>query len=168
MFKRYRMKKIWFVSIVLILSSTVTFSQFKSQSGQPSVSQSLVRPTGSINSFLGLLNPDNFMMKHNFSLSYMSYDGAGLSVASYTNSMFYKISDPLNVRFDVTLQGSPFGQSNYQNALSGVYLSRAQLNYRPWENFLIKFEYNHLPMNYYGLSNPWYNPSPYPFYREGE
>jgi hypothetical protein len=162
------MKKICLVLMVLFLLSAVAPAQFKSQAEQPSVSQSLVRPTTSINSFLGLLNPNNFMMRHNFSLSYMSSGSTGLSIASYTNSMFYKISDPLNVRFDVTLQGSPFGSSAYQNSLSGVFLSRAELNYKPWENFLIKFEYNHLPMNYYGLNNPWYNPYSSPFYREGE
>ncbi len=162
------MKKICLVLMVLFLLSVVAPAQFKSQAEQPSVSQSLVRPTTGINSFLGLLNPNNFMMRHNFSLSYMSSGGTGLSIASYTNSMFYKIADPLNVRFDVTLQGSPFGPAAYQNSLSGVFLSRAELNYKPWENFLIKFEYNHLPMNYYGLSNPWYNPYSSPFYREGE
>ncbi|MBI4810455.1 MAG: hypothetical protein HY800_03260 [Ignavibacteriales bacterium] len=156
------MKNICLVLVILLFSSVVALAQFKSQAEQPSVAQSLVRPT-SINSFFGLLNPNNFMMRHNISLSYMSFGGTGLSVASYTNSMFYKISDPLDVRFDVTLQGSPFGQSNYQNTFSGLYLSRAQLNYKPWENFLIKFEYNHLPLNYYGLSNPWYTPYSYPF-----
>ena len=158
------MNRISLILMIVMLVSAITNAQFKSQGEQPSVAQSLVRPTG-INSFLGLLNPDNFMMRHNFSLSYLSSGGTGLSVASYTNSMFYKISDPLNIRFDMTLQGSPYGPSAYQNALSGVYLSRAQLNYKPWENFMVKFEYNRLPMNYFGWNNPW---SASPFYREGE
>jgi hypothetical protein len=162
------MKKLGFVLLAFFLFFTLTFAQFKSQGTEPSVSQSLVRPTTSINSFLGLLDPNNFMMRHNFSLSYLSSGGTGLSIASYTNSMFYKISDPLNVRFDVTLQGSPFGQSAYQNTMSGVFLSRAELNYKPWENFLIKFEYNHLPMNYYGWNNPWNSLYSSPFDREGE
>jgi len=151
----------------MIALTSLTFAQFKSQGEQPSVAQSLTHPT-SINNFLGLLNSDNFMMRHSFSLSYLSSGGTGLSIASYTNSMFYKISDPLNVRFDVTMQGSPYGPSAYQNALSGVFLSRAELNYKPWENFLIKFEYNHLPMNYYGWNSPWNSPYSSPFYREGE
>ncbi|MDI6765709.1 MAG: hypothetical protein QME52_02640 [Bacteroidota bacterium] len=152
------MKNICLVLIMLLLLSAVSLAQFKSQAEKPSVAQSMVQPGASMNSFFGLLNPNNFMMRHNFSMSYMSFGGNGLSLASYTNSIFYKISDPLNVRFDVTLQGSPFGQSNYQNSFSGLYLSRAQLNYKPWENFLIKFEYNQLPRSFYGTYNPWYNP----------
>lgn len=141
----------------LLLIGASSRAQFKSQvDQQPSASQSLVHPATSINSFLGLLNPDNFMMHHNFSLSYLSSGGEGMSLASYTNSMFYRISDPLNVRFDVTLQGSPFGQygSARQDDMSRVYLSRAELTYRPWENFFVKVQYMQRPFNYYG----WYNP----------
>jgi len=140
--------------IGILLYTMSTFGQYKSQvEQQPSASQSLVHPTTSISSFLGLLNPENFMMRHNFSLSYLSSGGTGLSLASYTNSMFYRISDPLNLRFDITLQGSPFGQygSARQNELSKVYLSRAELNYRPWENFFVKVQYHQLPLSYYGF-----------------
>jgi len=162
------MKNIIILVILSLTLSSITLAQFKNQSEQPSVVQSMVRPGTGANNFLGFLNPNNFMMRHNFSLNYMSFGGMSLSLASYTNSIFYKISDPLNVRFDVTLQGSPFGNSTYQNSLNGIYLSRAQLNYKPWENFLIKFEYNQLPMGYYGLSNPWYNPYSYPYIRDDE
>jgi hypothetical protein len=152
------MKKIGFVLVCILLFSIAGNAQFKSQAEQPSVSRSLVQSRTSMTSFFGLLNPDNIRMQHNFSMSYFSFNGTGMSLASYTNSLFYKISDPLNVRFDVTLQGSPFGQSAYQDPLNGVFLSRAELNYRPWENFLIRLEYNRLPLNYYGMYNPWYNP----------
>ncbi len=154
--------------ILLITLSFIALAQFKTQSEKPSVVQSMIRPVTSANNFLGFLNSNSFMMKHNFSLNYMSFGGTSLSLASYTNSIFYRISEPLDVRFDVTLQGSPFGNSTYQNSLNGIYLSRAQLNYKPWENFLIKFEYNQLPMGFYGLSNPWYNPYSYPYIQEGE
>jgi len=151
------MKKLSSILAGLMLLSAVTFGQFKSQAEQPGASQSFIRPASTIGSLLGLINPENLLMRHNFSLSYISSGGTGLSMASYTNSIFYKISDPLNVRFDLTLQGSPSGQSQYQKNLSGLFLSRAELNYRPWENFIIKFEYNHLPGNFYGRYSPWYN-----------
>jgi hypothetical protein len=147
--------KLGLVTLVgMLLCAMVAFGQFKSQvEQQPSVSQSLVHPATSLNSFLGLLNPENFMMRHNFSLSYISYGGSGLSLASYTNSMFYRISDPLTLRFDLTLQGSPFGQYGFasQSDLSKLYLSRAELNYRPWENFFVKVQYSQLPFGYYGF-----------------
>ena len=138
--------------IVLLVAVGSVTAQFKSQEQQPSASQSLVHPLTSINSFLGFLNPDNFMMRHNFAFSYMTSGGQGLSLASYTNSMLYKIADPLNVRFDVTLQGSPFGQygSAQQSDLSKLYLSRAELNYHPWENVFMKVQYNQLPLGYWG------------------
>jgi hypothetical protein len=145
--------------VVMLCCPLVVSAQFKSQADQPSAAQSLVRPGPSISNFLGLLNPENFAMRHNLSYSYLSSDGAGLSVASYTNSMFYKIADPLNVRFDLTLKGSPFGASTpYQSTLNGLFLNRAELNYRPWEKFFIKVQYQHLPANYFGYYNPWYNP----------
>lgn len=145
----------YFVILILILAlTTFTSAQFKSQvDNQPSASKSLLRPSTSINSFFGLLNLNNLSMRHNFSFSYLSSGGQGLSLASYTNSMFYKISDPLNVRFDLTLQGSPFGQygSAKQSDLSALYLSRAELNYRPFENFFFKIQYNSIPYNYLGM-----------------
>jgi hypothetical protein len=159
--KGKKMKLSLIICLVILICALPIYAQFKTQvEQQPSASQSLIRPSTSINSFLGLLDPNNFMMHHNFSFSYLSSGGSGLSLASYTNSMFYRIADPLNVRFDITLQGSPFGQygSFRQNDLSKLYLSRAELNYRPWENFLVKMQYNQSPFGYYG-----YNPYS-PFY----
>ncbi len=147
------MKTFLIAACVLVLFQTAGIAQFKSQDEQTSASQLLVRPTPSIGNFLGLFNPDNFTMRHNLSYSYISSGGQGLSVASYTNSMFYKIADPLNVRADLTVQGTPM--TPYQSALNGFFLSRAELNYRPWENMFIKVEYNRLPLNYLGYYNPW-------------
>ena len=151
------MKSISVIFLGMLLVNAAAYPQLKSQlEQQPSVSQSLVHPTRSISSFLGLLNPDNFMMRHNFSFSYLSSGGRGLSLASYTNSMMYRIADPLSVRFDLTLQGSPFGQydGGAQTDFSRLYLSRAELNYRPSENFFVKFQYHQLPFYYYGIYRP--------------
>jgi hypothetical protein len=141
--------------------SLASFAQFKSQvENEPSASRSLIHPATSINSFLGILNPENFTMHHALSFSYLSAGGTGLSLASYTNTMLYKIADPLNVRFDITLQGSPFG--NYsglqQNDLSKVFLSRAELNYRPLENMFIQLQYREIPFNNYSYFDRY---SPY-------
>ena len=146
------MKMIVAIIVGLVVVSSSAVSQFRSQAEhQPSASQSLVRPNGSISNFLGILNPENFQMRHSMAFSYLSSGGYGMSMASYTNSMFYKIADPLNVRFDVTLQGSPFG--NYgalqQNDFSRVFLSRAELNYRLSEHSFIKLQFNQGPFNRY-------------------
>jgi len=152
-----------FISLLVVgmlLMTAVSTAQFKSQTEQQSsVAQSLIHPARSLSSFLGLLNPDNFLMRHNFSLSYWSWGGKGISLASYTNSMFYRIADPLNVQFDLTLQGSPFGQYgvSQQNDFSRMFLSRAELNYQPSTNFLIQLQYRQLPFYYPG----GYAPYPY-------
>ncbi len=146
------MKTFALIVIGVVVGSVSAFAQFRSQvDGQPSVSQSLVKPNASISNFFGILNPENFQMRHSFAFNYFSGGGYGVSIASYTNSMFYKIADPLNVRFDVTLQGSPFGGGGdfQQSDLSRVFLSRAELNYRPSENTFIKLQFNQVPFNRY-------------------
>ena len=145
------MKTVALFIIGILIGSVTGFAQFRSQAdGQPSVSQSLVKPNASISNFFGILNPENFQMRHSFAFNYFSGGGYGGSIASYTNSLFYKIADPLNVRFDVTLQGSPFGGGDFrQSDLSRVFLSRAELNYRPSENTFITLQFNQVPFNRY-------------------
>jgi hypothetical protein len=149
---------------LLLFAGTMALAQFKSQADQPqNPTQGLFKPSQSIGSLLGLLNPDNFRMRHSFSFSYLSSGGTGLSLASYTNSMFYKIADPLNLHVDLTLQGSPFGDygSLQQNDLSRLYVSRAELNYRPADNMYIQLQYRQLPFSYYDYYDRWYTPQPF-------
>lgn len=141
------MKSIASVVFGIVLVSVPALAQFRSQTdNQPSVSQSLVKPNASMSSWLGLLNAENFRMRHSFAFNYFASGGYALSLASYTNSMFYRIADPLSVRFDVTLQGSPFGNFQ-QNDFSKVFLSRAELNFRPSDNTFIKLQFNQVPFN---------------------
>ena len=158
------------LTVVLCASAT---AQLKTQSpAERSASASLVRPGGAgsggwgggLSSFFGLLDPDRFLMRHTLSYNYMSAGGSGLSMASYTNSMFYSIADPFNVRFDVTLQGSPFGSTAGADRrdLSRIYLSRAEMNYRPWENVYLQLQYRELPYSpYRNYIDPWYFGNPW-------
>jgi hypothetical protein len=160
------MKRAFAVLFLLCLVAAALPAQLKTQSQEESsASRSLIHPSTGLTSFLGLLNADNFMMRHSVSMSYMTYGGRGISVADYTNSMFYKISDPLNLRFDVTLQGSPFGQTGglSQSDLSGVFLSRAELNYRPSRDFMLSLHYQRVPFGQFG----WYD-SPFSDQRWGD
>jgi hypothetical protein len=145
--------------LILVISLSVS-AQFKSQNPEKtSVANSLFRPSGT-NSFLGFLNPENFQMNQNISMQYISGNGYGLSLASYTNSMFYKISNPLNVRLDVSLMGSPFGSYGMGNNtnFNKLFISRAEINYQPWENFHMQLQYRQLPISMYGYYTPynWY------------
>jgi len=146
--------------VMMVCVSAPLMAQFKQQvESRPSVSESLVR-SGNSGLLFGWFDPSRFSMHHSFSLSYMSAGGQGLSLGVYTNSLYYKISDPLDVQFDVSLQHSPYSSFGDTRDFSGVYLSRAQLNYRPAENMLLQIQYRQLPsMYWWGMnrSSMFYN-----------
>ncbi len=124
----------------------------------------MIRPEGS-DSFLGLFDPARFSMRHSYSFSYMLMSGRNMGVGMYTNSMFYKVSDPLDVRVDVSFIHSPFNSlgRQLQDNLNKIFINRAEVNYRPFDNMLIQFQYRQLPYSVYG---GYYSPYRYnPFYQ---
>ncbi len=147
----------WIRNVVLlaVCVSTPLMAQFKQQvDSRPSVSESLVRAESSSLLF-GWFDPNRFSMRQSYSLSYMTAGGQGMSLGVLTSSMFYKVSDPLDVQFDVSMQHSPFSSFGNSKSLSGIYLSRAQLNYRPAENMLLQIQYRQLPsMYWWGMNRP--------------
>lgn len=152
------MKKIlgWLV-VVVLMCGTVATAQFKSRvEPKPTVSESLIRHDGDGLMF-GWFDPSRLTMRHSFSLSYQDFGGKGLSMGVYTNSLFYQISAPLDVQFDVSVMHSPYNSfgREFQNKLSGVYLSRAQLNYRPTDNMLLQLQFRQVPAMYW-MTNPGY------------
>lgn len=154
------MKRTRSLAILMICVSLPLMAQFRQQvASRPSVSESLVR-SGNSSLLFGWFDPSRFSMRHSFSLSYMTSGGQGLSLGTYTNSLFYKIADPLDVQFDVSLQHSPYSSFGNTKDFSGVFLSRAQLNYRPSENMLLQIQYRQLPtMYWWGMdrSSMFYN-----------
>lgn len=143
-----------------LLFGTVT-AQFKAQTDQrPSVSEGLIGQSAP-SLLLGWFNPDRFSMNHSFSLSYLTTGSQGLSLGTYTNSMRYSFADNLVGRADVSMSYSPYNSfaQHGKDDLSSVYLSRAQLDYKPWENFQVQLQYRALPYGSYSQSpfyNPWY------------
>lgn len=143
-----------FVSLSIV--STCAVAQFKSTNeAKPNVSESLIRSDGS-GLWFGLFNPNNFKMQHSYSLSYMTFGRQGLSLGTYTSSLYYKFSDPLDVQVDVSVRHSPFGGfgSQMNKDISGIYLSRAQLNYRPTDNMLFQVQFQQFPTMYW-MNDPW-------------
>jgi len=161
--------KTWTLVVVMmsfLLVAPKAQGQFKSQvEKEPSVLDGLVHQSAP--SFLfGWFNPEKFHMRHSFDFSYMTSGGQGLSLGTYTNSMSYQFSDNLNARADVSLSYSPFSTGPTvlkKNDLSAVYLSRAQVNYSPWDNVIVQFQYRQMPTGSYYYS-PFYNP----WYRDDE
>lgn len=157
--------KAWMLVVVvlmLLLAVPMSWAQFKTQlDKEPSVLDGMVQQSTS--SFLfGWFDPEKFHMLQSVEFSYMTLGGQGLSLGTYTNSMSYQFSDKLNARADVSLSYSPFSSGPSilgKNELSSLYLSRAQVDYKPWDNVLFQVQYRQMPAGSYYYSpfyNPWY------------
>lgn len=117
-------------------------------------------PTSSF--VLGFINPNNLTMNHSFSMSYMAGGGNGLALGVYTNSLFYKVSDNMNFLLETSIVNSPYSSlgPNASNSINGIYISRAQLNYKISENSSISLQFSNDPTrvyNPYGTSPFYYN-----------
>lgn len=149
------MKKISIHLFIFSLFISISTAQFKSElensnAGYPQILKSQE------NTILGLFNPENFTMRHSYTMSYSSFGGYGIALGIYTNSMSYKFSDNLNASADISLIHSPFSSFNkgVTDKLTGIYLTKAELNYKPYDNFIIQLRYEQLPYNYF--YNPFY------------
>lgn len=165
------MRTFRWVCVVLAGASALAPAQFKSQGQEESkVSQGLYGQPSSSSSLFGWFDPSKFSMHHSFQMSYMTMGGGqGMSLGTYTNSMQYEFSDRLNARADVSLSYSPYNSfssgltGSKRNDLSSLYLSRAELNYKPWDNTRIQLSFRQLPYGGYSYYSPFYDP----WYREG-
>jgi hypothetical protein len=148
------MKKI--VLIFVLISAFTTVAQYKDVGiEQPSVKEGIV--TENSGNILGFLNSEDFIMRHSFNLSYSTFAGQGVSLTSYTNSMFYRLMNNMNVQVDVSVLYSPYSTfgDQFQKDISGVYISNAAVNYYPWKNFSVHLQYSAMPYGY-GMYNPYY------------
>jgi hypothetical protein len=151
------------VCFLVIASTGGARAQLKSQLDRESQAPSGVIVQEPTSLFFGWFDPSKFSMRHSFEVSYMSMGGQGLSLSTYTNSMMYRFADNLDAQADISMSYSPsnsfstFGTKGKD--FSGIYLSRAEVNYRPWENFSMQFQYRQLPYGSYYYSpftSPWY------------
>jgi hypothetical protein len=80
-----------------------------------------------------------------------------MALGVYTNTMSYKFNEDLNIVADISLVHAGLGTNNkaLSDQLTGIYLSRAELNYRLFDNFIIQFRYEKSPYGY-GYYNPFY------------
>lgn len=153
------MKRIFI--ILFVIGFTFVNAQFKDQTNKSlDIKSGIVKSNYS--SLFGFFNMDNFRMSHTFDISFQTFGSAGnLALTTYTNSMFYKINDQLNIQADISLVNSPYNSfgKDFSSKINGLYLSRAQINYRPTENMSIIFQYRNIPSYYYPYS--WYSSSPF-------
>jgi len=104
---------------------------------------------------LGFINPNNFSMHHSFGLSYSTFGGQGMSLATYTNSMMYKFSDVMNLQVDASFVTSPYSSlgKDFQKSIQGFYITKAAFNYKPWDDVSISIQYRNMPNSYYNPFN---------------
>ncbi|MCH9030056.1 MAG: hypothetical protein IH819_10695 [Bacteroidetes bacterium] len=155
------MKKLFLIFIIIITTSV--FAQYRDDGlNKPGVKEGIVNQSSGY--AFGFLNSENFLMRHSFSLSFTSFGGNGISLGTYTNSMYYKLMNNLNVQMDISMIFSPyssFGKS-FQDDINGIYISSAAVNYAPFKDMNISIQYRSLPYGSY-YSNPFYG-SFYGFY----
>ena len=140
------------ILMLIVLLSISASAQFKPKSSeQPRVSDSFIQPQ-SASDWFNLFNPNNFQMRHSYSASYTAFGGEGIALQQYTNTMLYQFAPNLDARVDISLQNSPYStfEHRLQNQFNRLSLSRAEINYRPWENTHIRLSYREYPHSYYG------------------
>lgn len=139
------------VAVILLYGGSS--AQFKTKmNDEPNVSQSLVRSDDS-GLLFGWFDPGKLKMAQSFSMSYQTVGQNGFTLGVYTNSLSYQVSEPLSLQMDVSVMHSPYSSigGDFAKSLSGVYLSRAELNYRPSDNTLFQIQFRQLPASlYYG------------------
>ncbi|HEX2786327.1 MAG TPA: hypothetical protein VHP32_00340 [Ignavibacteria bacterium] len=153
------MKKILLISALILSLSTGVSAQKKPDDVKLG---GLNKNTNNL--ILGIFNPNNFSMKHSLNFSMVSSKYGNISIASYTNSLNYKINDKLNVRADITMQYSPFASSQFGSSysqmlrddLNGISLSRLDVDYKVADNAFIRVQFRN--MNSYQMDDYYYNP----------
>jgi hypothetical protein len=157
------MKKLF---LIIISFTALSYAQFRDPAfPETTVKDGIISSNSS--SLFGFLNSENFSMNHSYNLSYSAFGGEGLALSMYTNSMFYNFADNLNVQLDASIMHSPYSTlgKDFENNLSGIYISRAAVNYKPWKNVAVSLQYRQLPFSYYnpygyyggGMYNSFYN-----------
>lgn len=149
--------KLKIILIITFVSAGLVLGQFKNQITKDRNVGDVMVSNNQSNLLLGFLNLNNFRMFHQYNLSFTTFGGNSLALGVYTNSMFYKISDPLDVQLDVSIMHSPYSSfgKQFQNDLSGIFISKAALNWRPSDDFFLSIQYRNIPYNY-GFYNPFY------------
>ena len=138
-------------TIVLLIFNSIAVCQFRSQpEARSSAGESLLRPDDD-GLLFGWFDPSRLTMHNSYTLSYTTSGSKGYSLGELTSNIAYQISDPLSVQFDVSLLHSPFNNLGgyFANNISGIYLTRAELNYRPSKNMFLQIQYRQLPSMYW-------------------
>jgi hypothetical protein len=137
--------------IIFLVFTVIARAQYRDELNRSVDVKSGILNNSSSGSLLSFINPDNFSMNHSFEMSYSAFGGGGMALGVYTNSMSFKFNDQLKLETDLSLVNSPYNSfgKDFSKNINGVYLSRAQLTYKPMDNMSIMVQYRQLPGGYY-------------------
>lgn len=145
--------KTWILMASLLMSFSATVhAQFKSQTANlVNVRSGITTPVpGTLAEFL---NPDRFYMNQSYGLTYYTGGGQNGSVGMYTNSLNFKLYNPLFLRVDLGMMHQPFGGPKGVDGQKPQFMHGAELIYKPNKNFQLQVGYSASPYynNGYGV-----------------
>ncbi len=146
------------ILFILSVISSVSVAQFKDGDKNSTTIRETITNYSPSGFFTSFFNPNKLAMKHSIDMSYSAFGGNGVAVSTYTNSMFFKFNDNLNIEVDASLVTSPYSSfgNEHQKSINGIYLTRAQLNYKMSENSNLMIQYYSMPQGTY--HNSYYSP----------
>lgn len=128
--------------LMLVFISTL-YGQYKSTKNNLFDPSTLIKkPKGLLDTFL---DPTRFSMSHSYTLTYQTLGKQGFSQGLYLNTMNYQFSDPLLMQLRIGYLHDPFGQNKGINNQSTLFLQRAMVQYKPYENMTLRVDYQALP-----------------------
>ncbi len=142
--------------VFLMLVSLSGVAQLKTQTEKPplDVLGGITRPANSW-SLASLFSPDRFHMSHSYGMTFFSGGGQSGSIGLYTNTMDFRLSDPLFLRVNTGILHRPFGGP--KNAPDNAQLVHgAELIYKPTRHFQMNVGYSSTPL--YGGYAPYESP----------
>jgi hypothetical protein len=137
--------------IIFLFLAIITKAQYRDELNSSVDVKSGILNNSSSSSLSDFINPDNFSMHHSFEMSYSTFGGGGMALGVYTNSMAFKFNDQLMLETDLSLVNSPYNSfgKDFSKNINGIYLSRAQLTFKPLDNMSVIVQYRQIPGGYY-------------------
>jgi hypothetical protein len=137
--------------IIFLFFAIIAKAQYRDELNSSVDAKSGILNNSSSGSLLNFINLDNFSMHHSFEMSYSAFGGGGMALGVYTNSMAFKFNDQLELETDLSLVNSPYNSfgKDFSKNINGVYLSRAQLTFKPLDNMSVIVQYRQIPGGYY-------------------
>lgn len=140
------MKKLAVILITILLVSSSVHAQFRTQTvNRVDVKSGIT--THAPGSLADFLSPERFYMNQSYGLTYYTGAGQSGSIGMYTNSLNFRLSNPLFLRVDLGVMHQPFGGPKGMNDQNAQFLHGAELIYKPNKNFQMQVGYSTTPYN---------------------